>query len=117
MAVELAIIGGSGLCVLDDFSVSDELGPETPYGETSSSIQIGQWNSREIAFFPRHGKHHQIPPHKINYRANIWALKQVGVTGIIAVNAVGGINPEMGPESIVLPDQLIDHPTGREQTF
>lgn len=117
MTVSLAIIGGSGLYELNTFEETGELPNDTPFGETSSTIKTGYFESAEIAFFPRHGKQHQLPPHKINYRANIWALKQAGVSDVIAVNAVGGIHPEMEPESIVLPDQVIDYTSGREHSF
>lgn len=117
MSAEIAIIGGSGLYDLDGFQVTGELFSDTPYGQTSAVIQSGHWNSKEIVFFPRHGKQHQLPPHKINYRANLWSLKQAGVSSIIAVNAVGGINPEMGPESVIIPDQIIDYSSGREHSY
>lgn len=117
MTAQVAIIGGSGLYHLDGFEVMDSLPTETPYGATSAVIQSGSWQSCNILFFPRHGKDHKIPPHKINYRANLWTLKQAGVSSVIAVNAVGGIHPEMGPESIVIPDQVIDYTSGREHTY
>ena len=117
MPTRLAIIGGSGLYQLDGFVAAKQLSRETPFGQTSAEIQVGSWQGFEVLFFPRHGRQHQVPPHKINYRANIWALKQAQVSGIIAVNAVGGINSEMGPESIVVPDQIIDYSWGREHTF
>ncbi len=117
MAADIAIIGGSGLYALEGFEQTAELESRTPYGDTSTIIQSGQWQSTEVVFFPRHGKQHQVPPHKINYRANIWSLKQAGVSRIIAVNAVGGIHPKMGPESIVVPDQIVDYTWGREQSF
>ena len=117
MPEKVAIIGGSGLYDLDGFEVSGSLPVDTPYGETSAVIQSGSWHSCEVLFFPRHGKQHKIPPHKINYRANLWALNQAGVSSVIAVNAVGGINPEMGPESLVIPDQIIDYSWGREHSY
>ena len=117
MTNRIAIIGGSGLYQLKGFKVAESLPTETPYGETSAIIQSGSWQSCEVIFFPRHGKDHKIPPHKINYRANMWALKQAGVSSVIAVNAVGGITLKMGPESIVIPDQLIDYTWGREHSY
>ena len=114
----LAIIGGSGLYSLgDDFEVETQIARNTVFGSTSSDILIGSWNSVRIAFLPRHGPGHQVPPHRINYRANIWALHEQGVEHIIAVNAVGGIAENMSPASLVLPDQIIDYGSGRESTF
>ena len=117
MTNRVAIIGGSGLYQLEGFEVAESLPSESPYGETSAIIQSGRWQSCEVIFFPRHGKVHKIPPHKINYRANMWALKQAGVSSVIAVNAVGGIHQKMGPESIVIPHQIIDYTWGREHSY
>ena len=114
----LAIIGGSGLYSLgDDFEIEEQIARNTIFGNTSSDILIGSWNSTRIAFLPRHGPGHQVPPHKINYRANIWALHQQGVRRIIAVNAVGGIDADMVPATLVLPDQIVDYSSGREASF
>ena len=88
-----------------------------PYGKPSSIIIIGKLAGKEIIFLPRHGNPHIIPPHKINYRANIYALKENGVENIIAVNAVGGITPEMRCGRIVIPEQIIDYTYGRNHTF
>jgi 5'-methylthioinosine phosphorylase len=114
---KLAIIGGSGLTQLDGLEIIDDIYPDTIWGKPSASITIGKFNNREILFLPRHGNPHTIPPHKINYRANIQALKNEGVSDIIAVNAVGGITEEMTPCRIVIPDQLIDYTHGRIDTF
>ena len=114
----LAIIGGSGLYSPGDGFELETIAPtETPYGETSTDILIGKWDGMPVAFLPRHGPEHRIPPHKINYRANLWALKDLGVEQIIAVNAVGGITATMPPLTLVVPDQLIDYSSGREATF
>lgn len=114
----LAVIGGSGLYSLgEDFSLAEQAPRNTPYGETSADVLQGRWQGMQVAFLPRHGPGHRVPPHRVNYRANIWALKQQGVSKIIAVNAVGGISPEMKPATLVLPDQLIDYSSGREHTF
>jgi 5'-methylthioinosine phosphorylase len=103
----LAIIGGSGLYSLgDDFELEEQALRATPWGDTSADILLGRWNGIPLAFLPRHGPGHRVPPHQVNYRANIWALKQLGVAQIIAVNAVGGV-----------PDQIIDYSSGREHTF
>ena len=94
----LAIIGGSGLYSLgQDFHLLDQKSRQTPYGETSADVLLGRWHELEIAFLPRHGAGHRVPPHAVNYRANLWALKQAGVSRIIAVNAVGGIGTDMAP--------------------
>lgn len=114
---KLAIIGGSGLTELDGLNIIDEINPKTQWGNISAPIIVGQFNNNEILFLPRHGNPHTIPPHKINYRANIQALKDAGVSEIIAVNAVGGITEAMTPCRIVIPDQLIDYTHGRIDTF
>lgn len=114
----LAIIGGSGLYTPgQDFTLSDSAERATPYGETSAEILIGEWQGHRIVFLSRHGAKHEIPPHRVNYRANIWGLKQHGVTRVVAVNAVGGISEAMSPRSLVLPDQIIDYTSAREHSF
>jgi len=113
----IAIVGGTGLTELDGLEITEARTVETPYGTPSAPLEFGRFGEREVVFLARHGKGHTVPPHQVNYRANITALKQVGVTDIIAVNAVGGINPAMGAESLVVPDQLIDYTWGREFTF
>lgn len=112
-----AIIGGSGLTELDGLTITEKKAVFTPFGEPSSELLIGDYAGNEIVFLPRHGKGHRIPPHKINYRANIWALKQAGVEQVIAVAAVGGIREDMGPGVLAVPDQIIDYTYGREQSF
>ena len=113
-----AIIGGSGLYSLgEDFGLEEQAPRRTPYGDTSADVLQGRWQSIPVVFLPRHGPGHRVPPHRVNYRANIWALKQVGVSRIISVNAVGGITDEMKPGTLVVPDQLIDYSSGREYTF
>jgi len=114
----LAIIGGSGLYSLgEEFHLDDQCARQTPYGETSADVLLGRWQDLDVAFLPRHGPGHRVPPHLVNYRANLWALKQAGVDKIIAVNAVGGIAADMGPSTIALPQQLIDYSWGREHSF
>jgi 5'-methylthioinosine phosphorylase len=111
-----AVIGGSGLYALDaEFQIDRIERPETPYGQVSAELKIGKLQGQALAFLPRHGDSHQIPPHRINYRANLWALQALGVNRIIAVNAVGGI--DQPPESLVIPDQIIDYSSNREHTF
>jgi len=88
-----ALIGGSGLYALDaGFQIDRSDVPDTPYGQVSAELKIGELNGQKLVFLPRHGDSHQIPPHRINYRANLWALQNLGVRHIIAVNAVGGID-------------------------
>ncbi|MEW5008899.1 methylthioadenosine phosphorylase [Cycloclasticus sp. 46_83_sub15_T18] len=113
----LGIIGGTGLSKMVNLSEVHKRVIKTPYGEPSSALTFGKLNGEEIVFMARHGYGHTIPPHKINYRANIWALKEAAVTDIIAVAAVGGINRSMAPGSVVLPDQLIDYTWGRQATY
>lgn len=118
MTVLYAVIGGSGIYSLGDgFVLERSEKKETPFGYTSAEIQRGRWHRHEIVFLPRHGEKHQIPPHAINYRANLWALQSIGVTHIIAVNAVGGITANLPPLTLAIPDQIIDYTSGRAHTF
>ncbi|MDD9864500.1 MAG: S-methyl-5'-thioinosine phosphorylase [Gammaproteobacteria bacterium] len=112
-----AVIGGSGLEDLQEWVPLDETLPETPYGLPSAPLLRGRCAGRETIFLARHGRPHLIPPHEINYRANLWALREQGATQVIAVNAVGGIAPQMRPGRIVIPDQLIDYTWGRAASF
>ncbi len=112
-----AIIGGTGLIQIKGLELSESKNIDTPYGSPSAGYQLGQLNGKNIVFLARHGNPHVIPPHKINYRANIWGLKELGVTKIIAVAAVGGITQEMFPGRIVIPNQIIDYSYGRQHTF
>ncbi len=113
-----AVIGGSGLYKLDEkFKIESAKILDTPFGETSSDLLLGHWHEHRIAFLARHGTSHQIPPHKINYRANMWALKSIGVSHVIAANAVGGISRNYPPEALGMPDQIIDYSNNREHTF
>ena len=114
---ELAIIGGSGLTELEGLKITNRQVLKTPYGETSSPIIHGVYGDKSIVFLSRHGTQHTIPPHKINYRANIHALKQIGVESVIAIAAVGSIHPEMQPGDLIIPHQIIDYTYGREHTF
>ena len=109
------MIGGSGLyALLDD---AEEHTVETPYGPPSDPITVASVGGRSVAFLPRHGRDHRFPPHHIPYRANLWALRSLGVRQILAPCAVGGLRPELGPGTFVVPDQLIDRTSGRVQTF
>ncbi|MDX1696335.1 MAG: S-methyl-5'-thioinosine phosphorylase [Ketobacteraceae bacterium] len=113
----LAIIGGTGLTDLEGLDLTDEKIVNTPYGSCSAPLQFGKYNQVDVAFLARHGKGHTIAPHAINYRANIWALRESGVRSIIAVNAVGGIRKNYGAESVVIPHQIIDYTWGRESSY
>ena len=113
----LAIIGGSGLTRLSTLAVAHREVVRTPYGEPSSALIFGQLAGRDVVFLARHGHGHTIPPHRVNYRANLWALKHSGVDTILAVASVGGIAGDCAPGDLVLPDQLIDYTSGRQGTF
>lgn len=114
---ELAIIGGTGLTSLKGLEILRREVVHTPYGEPSGPLTYGVLGNREVVFLARHGYGHTIPPHRINYRANIWALKQTGVSRVIAVAAVGGISDDLPPGRVVIPDQLIDYTWSRAATF
>ncbi len=111
-----AVIGGSGFYALAGLQATQALHITTPFGRVTDLI-VGRLDGKCVAFLARHGLQHKVPPHLINYRANIHALHQLGVKSIIAVNAVGGINAQMGPAELVVPNQLIDYTHGRPQTF
>lgn len=113
----LAIIGGTGLTQINGLTITGQQSLETPFGSPSAEFVFGELHGKQLIFLARHGNPHRIPPHKINYRANIWGLKQLGVTEIIAVAAVGGIGSEMAPAKIAVPTQIIDYSYGREHTF
>lgn len=113
----LAIIGGSGLSHLANLDVSHREVIRTPYGEASGPLTFGCICGQPAVFLARHGYGHTIPPHEINYRANIWALKEKGATAIVAVAAVGSIRPDLKPGDVMLPDQLLDYTWGRRSTF
>jgi 5'-methylthioinosine phosphorylase len=112
----LAIIGGSGLTRLSTLAVAHREVVRTPYGDPSSTLLFGQIAGRDAVFLARHGHGHTIPPHRVNYRANAWALQQKGATSVVAVASVGGIR-NCQPGDLVLPHQLIDYTSGREMTF
>jgi len=113
---DLAVIGGTGLYTfLDD---PEQVEVETPYGKPSAPISVGTIEGgRRVAFLPRHGVNHDFPAHMVNYRANLWALRSIGVRQILAPCAVGGLKVELGPGSFVIPDQLVDRTSDRIQTF
>jgi 5'-deoxy-5'-methylthioadenosine phosphorylase len=114
---KLAIIGGTGLTTLPGLEIIRREMVRTPFGEPSGPLTHGTLGDCEIVFIARHGYGHTIPPHKVNYRANIWSLKQTGVERVIAVAAVGGIRDDLKPTDIVIPDQIIDYTWSRGNTF
>jgi 5'-methylthioinosine phosphorylase len=114
---KLAIIGGTGLTTLKSLEVTRREVVHTPFGEPSCPLTYGQFCGKEVVFLPRHGPGHTIPPHKINYRANLWALKKVEVTQVIAVAAVGSISPKLSAGGLAIPDQIIDYTWGRKHTY
>jgi len=114
---KLAVIGGSGLVQLEGMNIIRRERVETPYGVPSSPLVYGELEGVELIFLPRHGDGHSIPPHRVNYRANIHALHEAGVENIIAIAAVGGIREDMAPGVIAIPDQIIDYTWGRKHTF
>lgn len=113
----LGIIGGSGLACLEGLKVIRRESLTTDFGEPSADLTFGRYCGQDVVFLARHSDQHSIPPHKINYRANIWAIKTVGVDHIVAVAAVGGISDGLRPGRIVIPDQVIDYTYGRINTF
>ncbi len=113
----LAIIGGTGLTSLKNLEIERREVMHTPYGEPSGPLVHGKLCGRPVVFIPRHGTAHTIPPHEVNYRANLWALDHIGITKIIAVAAVGGITVAMAPQTLVIPDQIIDYTWARQHTF
>ena len=113
----LAIIGGSGLTTLSNLDVSRREVVRTPYGEPSGALVFGEICGQPAVFLPRHGYGHTIPPHMVNYRANLWALHHHQVRGIISVASVGGIRADLQPGDLVLPHQIIDYTWGRKSTF
>jgi 5'-methylthioadenosine phosphorylase len=112
---EIGVFGGSGFyAFLED---ADELEVETPYGKPSAPLVVGQIGGKRVAFLPRHGREHELPPAQIPYRANVWAMKELGVRRIIGPNASGALKPELGLGDFVVCDQFVDRTTGRADTF
>jgi len=112
---EIAVVGGSGFYeFLED---AEEVTIDTPFGAPSDPITVGEVAGRRVAFLPRHGRDHRFPPHKIPYRANMWALRKLGVRRIFAPCAVGSLEPELGPGVVAVPDQLVDRTNGRADTY
>ncbi|MEO7135424.1 MAG: S-methyl-5'-thioinosine phosphorylase [Vicinamibacterales bacterium] len=112
-----AVIGGSQLGSLPLLEHIRRENVRTPYGDPSGPITIGAFAGREFAFLPRHGDPHVVPPHRINYRANIWALRELGVNNVVAIATSGGMRDDFTPGTLVVPDQIIDYTHGRAHTF
>lgn len=117
MSIDLAIIGGTGLYNFPGLEKAEKRSVDTPFGPASDAITLGELHGRRVAFLARHAVGHSIPPHRINYRANIWALNHLGARCAIGINAVGGIRADMGPRVLVVPNQIIDYTHGRFSSF
>jgi 5'-methylthioinosine phosphorylase len=117
MTIELAVIGGTGVYALGELTDVESHQPVTPYGAPSGPIRVGTYAGKRVAFLARHGEGHSLPPHKINYRANLAALKAIGATRVLAMNTVGGITADCGPRVLACPEQLIDYTWGRVSTY
>lgn len=119
MSIDLAVIGGTGVYALGDLGDVELQQPVTPYGAPSGPIRVGTFagTGKRVAFLARHGEGHSLPPHKINYRANLAALKAIGASRVLALNTVGGITGHCGPRVLACPDQLIDYTWGRVSTL
>jgi 5'-methylthioinosine phosphorylase len=113
----LAVIGGSGLTQLASLEETFRKAARTPYGEPSGALTFGKLHGRDVVFLARHGYGHTIPPHEVNYRANLWALREEGATEVVSVASVGGIRADLEPGALVVPDQIIDYTWGRRSTF
>jgi 5'-methylthioinosine phosphorylase len=113
----LGVIGGSGLTRLSSLEETRRKAVKTPYGEPSGAITLGTIRGRAVMFLARHGDGHTLPPHEVNYRANLWALKEAGAASVVAVASVGGVRPDLGPGVLVVPHQIIDYTWGRRATF
>jgi 5'-methylthioadenosine phosphorylase len=112
---EIGVIGGSGFYSL--LEQAETLRVDTPYGEPSGEVTVGSLAGRRVAFLPRHGVDHRFPPHRVPYRANLWALRSLGVRQVVTGSAVGSLLAELGPGALVLPDQILDRTWGRPHTY
>ncbi|HSE13330.1 MAG TPA: S-methyl-5'-thioinosine phosphorylase [Rudaea sp.] len=117
MTLALGVIGGTGLYAFPELQNVERHEVGTPFGVPSSAVVIGEFRGKRLAFLARHGEDHAIAPHRVNYRANIWALHHLGAQRVLGVNAVGGIRADMGPRALVVPDQIIDYTHGRLTSF
>lgn len=116
-AIDVALVGGTGLYRFPGLEAVERHAVDTPYGPPSDALVVGHLGERRIAFLARHGESHTIPPHRVNYRANIWALHHLGARRVVGINAVGGIRAGMGPRALVLPDQIIDYTHDRLTSY
>ena len=116
-AIELAVGFGPGLYKLASLQDAEAVTGDTPYGAPSGPIRVGRIAGKRVAFLARHGEGHSLPPHRVNYRANLWRLKELGAQRVLAINTVGGITERFGPRVLALPDQLIDYTWGRTSSF
>jgi 5'-methylthioadenosine phosphorylase len=114
LRADLGLIGGSGF--YEFFDSAQRVQVKTPFGDPSDDVVIGSVGDRRVAFIARHGQGHRFPPHRVNYRANLWALRSVGVRQVLAPCAVGSLRPELGPGTVVVPDQVVDRTWGRDHT-
>jgi 5'-methylthioadenosine phosphorylase len=112
---DIGVIGGSGF--YEFLTDAREVAVETPFGQPSETVLVGEAGGKRVAFIPRHGRDHRFPPHKIPYRANLWALRALGVRRILAPSAVGSLTPTHGPGTLIVPDQIVDRTKGRAQTY
>ena len=115
--IDLAVIGGTGVYRLASLEGAEAVGGDTPWGAPSGPVRVGSIRGRRVAFLARHGEGHSLPPHRVNYRANLWQLRQLGASRVLAINTVGGITERFGPRVLALPDQLIDYTWGRASSF
>src|SRR5262245_57841224 len=113
----LAIIGGTGLTQLANLEGTRRQIVRTPYGEASGPLTFGKLNGRDVIFLARHGYGHTIPPHTVNYQANVWALKEGGATRVVSVASVGGIRADLVPGTLAVPRQILDYTYGRKHTY
>ncbi|MGH8689249.1 MAG: S-methyl-5'-thioinosine phosphorylase [Burkholderiales bacterium] len=113
----IAVIGGSGLSKLASLEVTQRKAVRTPYGEPSGALTFGRIGGRELVFLARHGYGHTVAPHEVNYRANLWALKEQGIESVVSVASVGGIRADLAPGVLAIPDQIIDYTWGRRSTY
>ena len=116
-AIDLAVIGGTGLYRFPGLEEVERHAVDTPYGHPSDAVVVGRVGTHRVGFLARHGESHTIPPHRVNYRANLWALQHIGARRVIGINAVGGIRQDMGPRVLAVPDQIIDYTHGRLTSF
>jgi 5'-methylthioinosine phosphorylase len=117
MSIDLAVIGGTGLYNFPGLKEVERRDVATPFGAPSALVVTGELRSKRVAFLARHGESHTLAPHRVNYRANLWALHSLGARVVVGVNAVGGIRADMGPRQLVVPEQIIDYTHGRITSF